>query len=223
MENGGRALAAIRYVILRRLAPGLCHKMFGSAQTIQFATELCRRKLSASGSIPELEPELSKVAAHAMEMTSVCRSLADWLRPNDSSPAHFGEAARACIDLMDDDWMLRGISSTLEIAESAEVAPVSRSIACELISASILALIDSQGDAINIDFAASAIDRQVAVSIISRPSGRKPMLPPRSDDDKLSWEDIRLLAEIHDVAAAFDSTSASITLALEQKIPVSAS
>ena len=219
MADAGRSIEAIRYIVFRRMARGLCHKMFSGVQAVQFATELCRRKLQTR-TPGEMDTELAKIASQATDVVKACRSLADWLWPDSSSSEAFGETLAGCVKLAADDWMLRSIQGSVHFSKSVEAVAISRSMVYELVSLSLLALIDACGNALDIELAAELVDSEIVLNIKPHPSTREapPALPLPRADEKLDWRDVMLVAEAHNVKCSCNSADASITLRFEQRV-----
>ncbi len=216
MAAVNRATEAVRYIVLRKLSSGLRHKMLGGLQAVQFAAELCSRMLQSGRDAAEIDVELRKVATQAIEVTTTCRSLVDWLRPNESSTSAFGETLDYCMKLTGDDWMLRGIAATVQVSAPAAVAIVPRQAVCELVSASLLALIDMHSTALDFELDAEIVDAQIGLNVKARASTRQAVLPPIVIGDKLDWDDVALLAEAHGVNCICRPEQASITLRFAQ-------
>lgn len=215
-----RATDAVRYIVLRKLSSGLRHKMLGGLQAVQFAAELCSRMLQTGRDAGQIGLELHKVSAQVTEVTTTCRSLADWLRPNESCSSAFGETLDYCLKLTGDDWMLRGISAAVHVSPPAAAVIVSRQAVCELVSTALLALIDMQSTALDFELDAEFVDCQVGLNVKARASTRQPVLPPVVIGDKLDWGDVSLLAEAHGVNCVCHPQDASITLRFEQRADV---
>jgi hypothetical protein len=216
MAAVNRATEAVRYIVLQKLSSGLRHKMLGGLQAVQFAAELCSRMLSTGRDAAAIGVEIDKVAAHAMAVTTTCRSLVEWLRPNESSACAFAEALDYCLKLTGDDWMLRGIVATVAVSPAAAAAIVSRQAVCELVSASLLALIDTHNTPLDFELDAQFVDSQVGLNVKARASMRQAVLPPIVVGDPLDWADVALLAEAHGVNCVCCPEHASITLRFAQ-------
>lgn len=216
MAGVGRTTDAIRYMLLGKLAPGVRHKILGGVQAVQLTAELCSRKLQTSRNPAEIDVELGKIKAQAIEVATACRSLVDWLRPDDSSCAPFGETLDHCIRIASDDWTLRGIEAQVHVSAPARAAIVSRPVVCELVSAAVLTLIDLHSTALDLELDAEFVEGQVVLTVKARETPRQAALPLIPVGGKLDWQDVLLLAEAHRVKCVFDAAQASITLHFAQ-------
>jgi hypothetical protein len=149
-------------------------------------------------------------------VTTTCRSLVEWLRPYESSASAFAEALDYCLKLTGDDWMLRGIVAKVAVSQAAAAAIVSRQAVCDVVSASLLALIDMHNTPLDFELDAEFVDSQVRLNVKACASMRQAALPPMVVGDTLDWADVALLAQAHAVNCVCRPEHASITLRFAQ-------
>ena len=106
---------AIRYAVLRRLAPGIRHSLMGELQAIQFLAELAARQLQASADHAKVQDGLSNIIAQTRNAVSSCRSIVEWVRPDAGAATALGDGVAQCLKLAGDDWPLRGIEATTDL------------------------------------------------------------------------------------------------------------
>src|SRR5438105_12188892 len=141
-ENQHRDADSVRYIVLRKLASGLRHTLLGELQSIQFFAELAGRLLDKGGEEPRMRECVSKLPAASQAAVVTCRSVIEWLRPEEGTTTALGEALNQCLRLVADDWNMRGIAATVDVAGGAGDAQVDRPAVRELIVTSLLALSD---------------------------------------------------------------------------------
>ena len=194
---------AVRYRVLRKLAPGLRHELMGDLQSIQFLAELGARLLRTGADDSRMRDSIGKIPAATSEAVATCHSMIEWLRPDDSTTTTLAEAVSQCVKLAGDDWRMRGIQATIEIPDPAGRARVSRSAARELVVASLLATIDLQPGPLDIEIVAVLDGDGVELRLQGRIARRPVQFPPATTRDRaLDWDDVAILAAAHDVCLA---------------------
>jgi hypothetical protein len=207
-QTRNRDADAVRYMVLRKLAPGLRHGLMGDLQSIQFLAELAARLLRTGADESRMRDSIGKIPAAAGQAVATCHSIIEWLRPGDSASGTLAEVVSQCVKLAGDDWRMRGIQATIGIADPAAQAQVSRSAARELVVASLLAMTDLTPGPMDVEIVASlagyAVELRLQWRIAARPV---PFPPATTPDHALQWDDVAILAAAHDVclSRAIDS------------------
>jgi hypothetical protein len=210
-EQGQRA-DAVRYVVLRKLASGLRHSMLGDLQTIELTAELCARMLDTGQQNAEVRANVSRIAAQAAVAATRCRSMVEWLRPDESSVARLGDVLDECLKVAGEDWMLRSVAAKVHLSESTRDATVSRSMVRELVVASLLTLVERHSSALDIELSAELIDRYVELELHANVQPRNASLVPAPVYRTLDWDDVLGLAEANGVRCACDRERESVAL-----------
>lgn len=213
-RNGAarRTADAVRYVVIRKLASGLRHSMLGDLQTIELTAELCTRMVEAGRPVDEIRTQVSRIPAQTRVAAATCRSMVEWLRPDESSVVRVGDALDDCLRLAGNDWTLRGVVTNLYVSELTRDATVSRPTLCELVVTSLLALVDRYSSALDIDLSADLVDGHVKLEVQSRPSHRNASLVLAPVYGTLDWDDLLVLADAYGVPCVCDRERELIAL-----------
>jgi hypothetical protein len=209
-----RAPDAVRYVVLRKLAPALRHAMMGELQTVEFTADLCAAMLRKGHDTAVVLEQLEKLAAQTRAAAARCRGVTDLLRPAESSTLALGEVVRNSIKLAGADWSLRGVTATLHASDETASVLVPAMPGWELIVTSLLALVDVHASALDIVISAELRGDAVAVRIeVATPkrAGSVPLTQPR---EMLNWDDVTAIAGVHGVACTCNREAHAIELEL---------
>jgi hypothetical protein len=188
---------AVRYAVLRRLAPGIRHSLMGELQAIQFLAELAARQLQASADPAKVQDGLSHIIAQTRNTVSSCRSIVEWLRPDAGATTALGEGITQCLKLAGDDWPLRGVEATTNL-QAVDVL-VDKAALRELLTASLIALTDMHPGTLDIDVQSAADSDDVELRLHARPADRRSSLPPAEHERRFTWADVQMLAKAHSV------------------------
>lgn len=193
------AADAVRYVLIRKLAAGLRHRLMGDLQTIEFTAELCSRMVHSNRGTDEIRGQLQKISGHTEVAAASGRSMVEWLRPDHAAREPFGEVVDHCLLIAGDDWPLRGIVATVLASDECRNAIVSRAVVSELVVAGVLALVDLRPAGVRLELCAELVGRDVVLDIRSE-AGEDNGLPTLAPTYRpLDWEDLAVLARSHGV------------------------
>lgn len=201
---------AIRYAVLLRLAPGIRHGLMGDLQALQFQAELALRQLDLPAESGKVRDGLEHLVAQTRSTVASCRSIVEWLRPERSASVILGDGVAQCLRLAGDDWPLRGIEATTDL-EGADV-PVNKAALRELLTASLIALIDLHPGTLDIEVRSSVNAQGIELRVHGRPAERQSSMPPAEHDRTFTWDDVRTLASAHRVDCTCDGPGASLRL-----------
>jgi hypothetical protein len=201
---------AVRYAMLRRLAPGIRHGLMGDLQAIQFLAELAARQLRVSADVAKVEESLTQIIAHTRSNVVSCRSIVDWLRPEGGATIALGEGVAQCLKLAGDDWALRGVEASTSLL--ATEALVDKAALRELLIASLLALTDTHPGSLDIDVRSAVDGNDVELDVEARVADRRASMPLSQHERKLAWADVNILAQVHGVPCACRPTGATLRL-----------
>jgi hypothetical protein len=201
---------AIRYAVLRRLAPGIRHGLMGDLQAIQFQAELALRQLDLPTESSKVPDGLEHLVAQTRVTVANCRSMIEWLRPESTAGIALADGIAQCLKLAGDDWPLRGIEATTEL-QGADV-PVNKTALRELFTAALIALTDMLPGTLDIDIRSSLDAVGVELRIQGRPAARQSSMPPEEQERTVTWHDVEALARVHGVDCTCQGHAASLRL-----------
>lgn len=201
---------AIRYAVLRRLAPGIRHGLMGDLQAIQFLAELAARQLQASADPGKVQDGLSHIIAQTRNAVGSCRSIIEWLRADAGAATALGDGVAQCLKLAGDDWPLRGIEATTDL--KAADALVDKAALRELLIASLLALTDMHPGTLDIVVQSVADAEDVELKLHSRAADRRASMPPAAHERRFTWADVQMLAKAHGVGCSCQADGATLRL-----------
>jgi hypothetical protein len=187
---------AVRYAMLRRLAPGIRHGLMGDLQAIQLLAELAARQLGASD-IAKVEDSLTQIIAHTRSNVASCRSIVEWLRPETGATIALGEGVAQCLKLAGDDWALRGVGASTSLL--ATEALVDKTVLRELFTASLLAVTDTLPGSLDIEVRSAVDGNDVELDVDARSADHRASMPRSEHERKLTWADVQTLARVHGV------------------------
>ncbi len=213
MSNLHRDADSVRYIVLRKLASGLRHTLLGELQSIQFFAELAGRLLEKGGEDAKMRDCVGKLPSASQAAVATCRSVIEWLRPEEGATTPVGEALQQCVRLVADDWSMRGIAARLDVPSPASDARVDKSAVRELIVTSLLAMSDSRPGPLDIEAAAELTEGEIVLRFASSRSDRSALLSPTTIYHALSLDDLEVLAEAHGVACSRNGESVSLRFA----------
>ena len=201
---------AIRYAVLRRLAPGIRHGSMGELQAIQFLAELASRQLQVAAETAKIQDGLSHIIVQTRNTVGSCRSVVEWLRPEAGATIKLGEGIEQCLKLAGDDWPLRGIEATTVL--QAEDALVDKAALRELFIASLIALTDMHPGTLDIEVNTAADGEDIELKLQARAATRRSSMPPTDQGRTFTWADVQMLARAHDVACSCRGQGATLRL-----------
>jgi hypothetical protein len=201
---------AIRYAVLRRLAPGIRHGLMGELQAIQFLAELAARQLQASADPAKVQDGLSHIIAQTRNTVDSCRSIVEWLRPDAGATTALGEGIAQCLKMAGDDWPLHGVEATTNL-QAPEVL-VDKAALRELFTASLIALTDMHPGTLDIDVQSAADAEDVELRLHARAADRRSSMPPAEHERRFTWADVQMLAKAHGVPCSCQAHGATLRL-----------
>ena len=206
---------AVRYVVLQRLASGFRHALMGELQSIQFLAELGARLSQTGVDDSRMRESVGKIPAATGKAVAACHSMIEWLRPDEAASATLGDAVGQCVRLAGDDWRMRGIEANVEVPGPAGQAHVPRSVARELVVASLLTMTDLHPGPLDIEVVAALDGDAVELRLSWRTSSRPvPLQPAMPRCRALEWADLAVLAADRDVRLVLGEGSVALRFAL---------
>ena len=209
-DTSGYDADAIRYAVLRKLASGMRHSLMGELQTLQFSAELASKMLDAGAGGPKLDDCIRQLPDQTRSAVSSCRSVIEWLRPEDKAATTVEETVRYCLKVAGDDWPLRGIEASTDF-ESAD-ARVSKRVLRELCVAALLALTDTNPGPIDIAVSSRQAGGEIVVTFAASRTQRKSPFPPLTLYRALTYDDVATLARANGVACSHATDTVTLRL-----------
>ena len=200
MDDRKPDVGAIRFALLRRLAPGMRHRLMGELQALQFSAELAGRLLDAAGDRAKLEATVRQLGSRTQSAVATATALIEWLRDDDRATTNLEDALPQCLRVAGDDWNLRGIEGTVDAR--TEGAHVQRSALRELVVTSLLALTDARAGALDVRVAAERDGDEIVVRLEATTANRDSPLPELVRATKIGSADVSALAAAHGVACS---------------------
>ena len=195
--EGDDRVDAIRYAVLRKLAPGLRHALMGELQAIQLSAEFAARMLRAGADLAEVRDNVGHIPDQCAAAVKTGRSVIEWLMPEEGAAASVGEAVGQCLKLAGDDWFLRGIEVAIDLPDVDIQVP--KAVLQELVVTALLVLTDMCDQPADLHVAVRTVDDHCDVVLQVRAAERSAAFSTLSQYRKLVWADLKLLAHVHGI------------------------
>jgi hypothetical protein len=199
---------AIRYAVLRKLAPGLRHALMGELQAIELSAAIAARMLHAGANLAEARDNVGQIQPHCTAAVRTGRSVMEWLRPEEGSTVAIGEGVSQCLKLAGEDWFLRAIEVTTDLQDTDVLVP--KGALQELVVTTLLVLTDMYEQSTDLHLVVRAVADRVDVVMQARAAERVASLPVLGQYRKLVWADLKLLADAHGVPCVCEGDTASL-------------
>jgi hypothetical protein len=183
---------ALRFEIIKRLAPGFRHRMLGRMQPIALLSQLMGKKIQAGQTesgfllkrLQELKDSLSAVIIATVDLFS-------WLNPDDQSLQPLNSIVEECLDLLKMDIYTSNVVFDNTITAQALVRA---SRLRHVLAACLLTFIDSTEKPARVTLSAQQVagDWQLEMSI--QPVDAAPKLM-NAEASFVNWEAIQLVSE----------------------------
>jgi hypothetical protein len=183
---------ALRFEIIKRLAPGFRHRMLGRMQPIALLSQLMGKKIQAgqteSGFLLKRLQELKDSLSAA---TNATVDLFSWLNPDDQSMQPLNSIVEECLDLLKMDIYTSNVVFDNTITSQALVR-VSR--LRHVLAACLLTFIDSTEKAAKVTLSAQQLAGDWSIEMSIQPVDAAPKLMS-AEANFVSWEAIQLISE----------------------------
>lgn len=183
---------ALRFEIIKRLAPGFRHRMLGRMQPIALLSQLMGKKIQAGQTesgfllkrLQELKDSLSAATTATVDLFS-------WLNPDDQSLQPLNSIVEECLDLLKMDIYTSNVVFDNTITAKALVRA---SRLRHVLAACLLTFIDSTEKPARVTLSAQQVagDWQLEMSI--QPVDAAPKLM-NAEASFVNWEAIQLVSE----------------------------
>lgn len=200
MDDRRPDVGAIRFALLRRLAPGMRHRLMGELQALQFSVELAGRLLDTGSDGTKLEQTVRQLAPQSRAAAAAAASLIEWLRDDERATTNLEDALPQCLHVAGDDWRLRGIEGSVDVRTDG--AHVARTALRELVVTSLLALTDARAGALDVRVVAERAGDEIVIHVRATTVERPSPLPELVRTAKIVCADVNALAVAHGVACA---------------------
>jgi hypothetical protein len=201
---------AVRYAVLRKLAPGLRHSMMGELQAIQLSAELASRMLRSGADVAKVRHHVDHMPGQCAAAVKTSRSVIAWLRPEENATVALRSGLNQCVKVASDDWFLRGIEVRVDVLEP-DVLVASEALQ-ELVVAALLVLADMFDQPADLRIVATVAERHVDVMLQGDASTRTASFPPMIQYRKLLWDDLAVLASVMNVECVYAAAQVSMRL-----------
>ena len=203
------AADAVRYAIVKRLAPGLRHALMGDLQAVQMSAQLAARLVPVSAADPtRLIEKLNALPRLCAELLLSSNAIFAWLHPDPHATTTVAEGVKQCTELFAEDRLLREIVivGDLQVPE----ARVPEAAFRELGMVALLMLADAGAATIDIDIVAQAQAGDLVVTLRTRPADREPTIASPDGHRAFAWRDVEVLADAHHVASSREANGMSL-------------
>ncbi len=205
---------AVRFALLKRLAPALRHRLMGELQSLQFSAELAARLLDAGADTTKLDAAVRQMVPLTRASIAACATLIEWLRPDDRATTTLADALPQCLRIAGDDWSLRGIETASHIRTGD--ARVGQAAFRELVVTALLVVTDAQPGALDVSVEAERAGSEVVVHVRAKPGRRPAPLPDLGRIGRLGCDDLATLAAARGFACT--CTGDVVTLRLRETV-----
>jgi hypothetical protein len=209
-DTKAREVDAIRLAVLRRLAPGLRHRLMGELQSLQFSAELAARLIDSGGERAKIDGAVRQMTPLTRSAIAASAALIEWLRPDDRATTTLVDAVPQCLHVAGDDWTLRGIETSSDVRTGE--ARVAKTALRELVVTALLVLTDAQSGALDVSVEAERAGSEVVVRLRARPGQRVASLPGLERAGHFDCDDLSRLAAAHEVACSCERDVVALRL-----------
>jgi hypothetical protein len=199
---------AIRYAVVRKLAPGLRHALMGELQAIQLSAEFACRMLRSDADLDEVRASLERIPHQCSDAVKAGRLLIEWLMPEEGTTASVSESVRQCLKLVGEDWFLRGIEATTDLPAADVQGP--KTALRELIVTALLVLTDMHDQPVDVQVRVRTVGDHIGIIVQAHAANRTSSIPPIRSYRKLAWADLEVLAGVHGIPCVCGDGTASL-------------
>jgi len=203
-----RRLDSIRQTLLWKLAPGLRHTLMSQLQGLRWSAEATARILQVSGDLTKARENADVVVRESTRAMKSADFIIEWLRPRQDTHVLFNAGIGLCVELASQDWFLRGIQIKVEVADND--FQVSQWALQETVVAGLLVLTDTLKQNADFHLTSGSDKNSMLVTLTGSAKNRNSEFAAASDDRTLTWSDLELLAQVHDVDCVRDDVGATL-------------
>lgn len=201
-------VAAVRYGVLRKLVPGFRHVLMGQLQAVRWATEAAARGLEAGLEPSKAQESINGALRESIAAIRSSDSILQWLRPTEQRSVNARHGIANSVKLASEDWFLRGIAIRVDLLETD--FEVSQQEFQEMTVAALLALADIHQQNADILVHADVVGDLLEIALTASAAVRESSFPMPSDDRRLTWADVELLAATNDVHCECDASGVKL-------------
>lgn len=205
------AVEAVRYALLRRLAPALRHEAVAHLQPLTMIGSVLERRLA--GPQPDLEQVadgVRRLMASSRGAVQSCLEVITWLMPEPGRTVPLHEAVGDTLQLLRGSLGFRGFAVRDETG-GLDV-PVPRAALSYVLPASLLWLTDSAGPPAEVTLTARADGNQVSLVLELTPSDGPDGLSMDLVGRALTGEEVKLLAHAEGIAFKHEGDTLRLSL-----------
>jgi hypothetical protein len=206
-EAALRRVEAARYVLVRRLAPAMRHRMLAHLEPVTTMAGVLERRLHQSTpDLARIEADVAKVHGFARDAVGVNLDIVTWLAPEEDVRVTLDAGAQESVALLRGHLGFLGFS--LRHLPSRGTHEVARACVRTLLPAVLFALADAAGGPARLTVAAEADAPVLAIQAEEDPAAFVPGASPPYR--LLRWDAVEALARAEGVALAHGGSAASL-------------
>lgn len=187
------AAVALRFEIIKRLAPGFRHRMLGKMQPIALLSQLIGKKIQAEQKESEfLLKRLQELKESLHLATHATVELFTWLNPDQDSVQPLSEIVEECLDLLKMDIYASNICFQNTLSSTQ---PVKASQIRNMFAACVLTYIDTVEKPAQVVISEQQDNGQLVLSMQIGPLADKAEKEIPASATFVDWENVRLISE----------------------------
>lgn len=183
---------ALRFEVIRRLAPGFRHRMLGRMQPIALLSHLMGKKIQAGQTDDSfLLTRLNELKGSITAATNATVGLFSWLDPDDRSEQPLNDIVEECLDLLKMEIYNSNVSfhNTIDTQALVKASKVR-----QVFSACVLTYIDTTEHASQVTLTAKQVTGKIVIEMVIWPGdGENKALNEAATF--VNWEAIQLISD----------------------------
>lgn len=212
---------AVRYSVLRRLAPALKHDMVVHLQALSMLADVLSARLDKGALAPaDVEAALGRMNRMAREAVQTCLRVAGWINPPEDETIRLRDGVEEGVALLRSGFSFRSLSLAVDVPDAD--FEVSRLALRFLVPASLMVLADGlrgPGELrVHADVAAGVAVLAIRVTPRASEDGSaSEAAQPQPADRALDWQDVATLAAAEQVE--LQRSDSQVILRLPRMLP----
>ncbi|MGP1717064.1 MAG: hypothetical protein ACTS9Y_07790 [Methylophilus sp.] len=183
---------ALRFEIIKRLAPGFRHRMLGRMQPIALLSHLLSKKIQAGQTEPEfLLNRLQEMKASLNAATAATLDLFSWLNPDNESVQALNEVVEECLDLLKMDIYTSNVFFH-NLIDSQSLVKVSK--VRQVFVACVLTYIDTTEKTAKVTLSTKQVAEDLVIEMTLQPTEGE-ATTVNCEGVFVDWEAIQLICE----------------------------
>lgn len=184
---------ALRFEIIKRLAPGFRHRLLGRMQPIALLSHLMGKKIQAGDKESEfLLRRLQELKESLNAATDATVDLFTWLNPDEKSVQPLNEIVEECLDLLKMDIYTSNVVFHNSIDSQALVKVTTFR---NVFTACLLTYLDTTEKASQVILSAKEVAGDTVIEMTLNPTPERDNKTLEGNGTFVDWEDIHLVSE----------------------------